>query len=431
MYSYYADIVWSIDAFLFFVSALLSLFIILYVKISELIERKRSHSLQALKRNVYELTFSQAQPDKSFYENFINKAGARQFLEVQTNRNKEEIFFNEAEQKIFKQAFLSLDKIKELKETSINGRNKWKRMEAILALGYASVDSAIEVIKKGLLSRDEDLSYFSLIALGQIKNEESAKVLLNYLKANPEYRYKTTAILETFPLENILSAGLLSKYLKDKDPSVRFWAIKIISRIRATTYSVDVRPLLKDESAEVRAEACECLGELGDKEAGNALKECLKDNFWLARKNAVIALGKIFGSESLKDVIDCVNDGSLSVIEAVKEVLTESKEEALPYMEGLLNSQDAMARSCAIEALENSGVLKAALKKAVSQPHKEREKAERLLELVIKSKVHFGLESDMVYFNEEERDSLLRIIESHDPMLADHIRKKLKGLINE
>lgn len=424
MYNYHEDLVWKLDLFLLYLSIGLSFLIIVYIRLKDILNFRRSKALQELKKHVYELTFSAQASVSAVTPAFIKKASARQFLEVTTNINKEEVFFNEAEQMIFKESFLSADKIKDLKKVASGSYNKWRRIEAILSLGYANISAAVSIIKKGLQSRDEDVVYFSLLALSQIRSEESAKELLGFLKRNSTYRYKIVSILANFPSESVKQ---LESLLKDKDQSVRFWALKIVSRMKYPANLKDIETLVDDESAEVRAASCECLGELGRPEAKAALTKCLKDNYWLSRANAIRALSKILGKDSIKEIIKSINDGSLSVIDAVKEALVNNITAAIPYIEELLASQDGVARRCAVEALETSGYLKQTLNTIALKDPKQGEKARQLLELVVKSSAHFGLESALMDFKGEARKRLLDIIGSVDPMLAEHIDKKIKG----
>ncbi len=352
MYNYHTNLILAIDAVLFMILVLLSIITALFAVIAEHLKNRRNRALLNIKRNVYELSLSgQKTSDKACLP-VSAEITMRQFLDVATNRNREAVFFNEAEQEAFKNCFLSPEKISEIEKIAGRPRNKWRRINAILSLGYAEVHSAEKTLKKALYCKDEDIAYFSIIALGQIRTLTCAKILLDFLKKHKFYRYKIVSILESFPPD---IADEVIKLTEDKDHSVRLWAIRLLSKLKAVQYIKKVEHLAADESEEVRAAACECLGALGSKEARDVLIRRLQDDLWLVRSQAIRALSKVMGKECLPDIIGKINDASLSVLESVKDVLIEHIDAAMPYLENVLSGKDEVAKRIAVEALEFSG----------------------------------------------------------------------------
>jgi len=351
MYNYHTDLIWSIDRVLLLTAFFLSVAIFFYMIIRAYLWNKRSKALLSIKRDVYGLTLSGKELSDKVCLPASSEATLQQFLDVATNRNREAIFFNEAEQKIFKNCFISPEKITRIEKTARGSWNKWDRIEAILSLGYAESGGSIPTLKKSLNDRDRDISYFSILALGQIKTPLAAKILLEFLKKHKFYRRKIVSILETFP--SAIASEVVG-LAENKDQDVRSWVAILLAKLKAGQYVKNIEKLTSDESEEVRAAACESLGDLGNKEARPLLVKLLKNDMWLVRLSAVKALSRLLGKESLSDIVASVNDPSLSVIEAVKDAMAEHIDAAMPYIENFMSGKDEVAKRVALEALELS-----------------------------------------------------------------------------
>ena len=350
MHNYYTDFVFTVDVFLAAVSALFAVIIIVYGAAREFFEDRYGRKLFDIKKSIYGSVLAGQKISPNTCLPLTHDATTREFLDIETNRAKG-VFFNASEQELFKNCFVTPQKISELENITQKPGNRWRRIEAILSLGYAGVLSSVEILKETVLDKDEEVSYFSMIALGQIKTADSAKALLLLLKNNAHNRYKIASILEGFPEGAADEAVML---MDDLDPSVRFWALKVLSKWHPGRFLKKIEKLTEDPFPDVRAAACECLGETAKKESAGVLKKRLKDNVWLVRMNAVTAVSKILGEESVPEVVGLINDASLLVIDSVKNAMAEHIRSALPYIEKFLEGSDELARTAAIEALENA-----------------------------------------------------------------------------
>ena len=368
---------------------------------------------------MYEATLSGKRLVKS-----ASKATPRQFLDVITNRNRDIVFFNESEQKLFKDCFVNAKRISRLGRIALKSRNKWLRIEAILSLGYTQDVSALNILKETILDRDEDVAYFSIIALGQIKILQSAEILIGFLEMNPSLGFKIASVLESFPPE---IASEFIPLLKSELPLVRFWALKIVTKFKPAGLIKDIEGLTLDKQEEVRAAACECLGAIGNRGARDSLSRCLKDDSWLVRVNAIKAFSQILGKDCLPEVMQLINDGSLSVIDAVKDVVAANIEAALPYIEKFLSGDDGIAKRVSIEALEISNFTVEILKGVLSPDPNRKTASFKLLEGMIKSGARFGLEPALSNFEEEPRKKLLEIINNISIKFKEAMDKKLQG----
>jgi len=351
VYNYHANIIWAINGVLVVMIALLSVVILLAALFKEYLWNIRRRGLLGIKRDIYELVLSGAKSSEATCQPFITNISPQQFIDIVTNRAIGATFFNDSEQQLLTACFKEPEKVSLLKDAVKRSGNKWRKIEAILCLGYSGAESAIDTLAKTLLSRDADISYFSIISLAQIRTVSSGEVLLSFLKKNISRRYKIASILATFPRELSEKVALLAD---DKDAQIRFWSATILSNFVSAKDIGVLKKLARDKTAEVRAAACDCLGNLGNEEAVRELVERLRDDSWLVKRHAVIALGKALGNKASADITSLITDGSWSVIEAVKEVMASHIASYMPYIEKFLAGDDEVAKKYSITVLQGA-----------------------------------------------------------------------------
>jgi HEAT repeat protein len=264
--------------------------------------------------------------------------------------------------------------------------------------------------------------------LGHIKSLESAKVLLKAIKDRKASGYKIASMLEDFPP---LIVEELIKILDGPDELLRLWALRLLSRFKPRQYLDKFLRLTADNSAEIRANACECLGEIAEGQAKDAVAGCLKDDAWFVRLKAVLALEKITGAKSIARIVFLIIDENWFVREAVKEIMAAHIDESISFIEEIFLSGNQQAGQSCLEVLERSGYDKKILEEIFSPSRDIKDKAMRLLAGMIKAGGHLGLEAYLITCGEERRNKITGIIASIDKQRAEHIDKIIKGMIVE
>jgi hypothetical protein len=351
MLNYHADIVLKIDAVLFLLYITFAAILILYVTLRDHHSNARTRKLLIIKHVISRIFLSGETPDP--IPASIAKSTPGEFVDVQTNRRKYAVFFNESEQQLFKEYFITSGKVKMLESLAKRPWGKWHRIDAIVALGYIQDDSAVDILERSLYSRDEDISYFSALAIGRINTMRSVAILMGFLKANPSMRRKAASILENLS-PNITDEVI--RYANDSNPEIRAWAARLLSKSVNKAYVKKVEELTKDESPDVRAAACESLAKLEDKSSKHLLIKCMKDDIWLVRMHAIRAFSKLFGKESVPQIIELLNDGSLLVLDSVRQALIDNIDAALPYIQKILGGTDELAKKICKEAIGESAL---------------------------------------------------------------------------
>ncbi len=425
MYNYHTDLVWQANKILLTASLLLALLIILYSAVKEILMKIRSRNVALLKKRLESAAISGTGSMQEKCDLLIGDINPLQIIEIL--RNKELVLPNELQQQ-FRACFVSEGKIAEIEKIAQNSRNKWRRIQAIVILGYSKYPASEDVLRKTILDKDEDVSYFSMLSLGYIKSFPAAKILLDFLCKHISSGQEIASLLETFPA---LIVEEVVKTAENHNPRVRFWAVKILSKFKPHEYINKIMELTNDKSDDVRAASCECLGEMGSSQAKNALVSRLRDNAWFVRMHAVRALHKILKSECIPEVIGLIKDENWLVREGVKKAVENNIEVSLPYIEQLLQGNDDLTNKDCVEALEYSGYIVTLMENILSEDASKKEKSVKLLKILIRSYAHAGLESAIKGFNQEKRKEILRVIAGISKLFAEHLEKKIKGEIAE
>ncbi len=315
MNNYHVDLIWQLNKILIAASFFMSALVIVYAASKGILLKRRARHLVLLKKRLESQAASPELSPQDKCDLFIDSIDPLEAAEV--IRNKEFLLPKKLNQEL-KACFISKNKIQEIEDIALKSRNKWRRIQAIISLGTSEDPSALKVIASCLTQKDEDVVYFSMLALGQIKSVPAAGVLLDFLGRHVYSGNRIVSLLEDFP------AAIVDEIIKttqSPDPFVRFWCVKLLAKFKPAGHFDRIVELTRDVSSDVRAAGCECLGEMGSAQAKDALLACLKDEAWFVRMRAVRALVKIFKNEAAPLVRPLLEDRELLVRESVKSVI--------------------------------------------------------------------------------------------------------------
>lgn len=141
----------------------------------------------------------------------------------------------------------------------------------------------------------------------------------------------------------------LSNMLKDPDRGVRAVAV---TGLRSTKFSDLIISMLKDDDAEVRADAAFMLGRMRERKAIRSLKTLLYDKRSFVRAQAADALCNIGGEEAVQHLISASQDANINVRENAAYALGETGDTvAVQPLLSLLRDKMTSVRIAAISAL--------------------------------------------------------------------------------
>jgi HEAT repeat protein len=244
-----------------------------------------------------------------------------------------------------------------LEKDAARRRPKWRRIEALVSLGYSQSPKAQELLSLAVHDRDPEVAYYAMFSLAQLKTPEAAALLLECLHLRLAGGGKIASFLEGFP-EQVLDEVLRAS--ESTDPYVRFWAVRLMRRFPSARCLDTLLRLSGDVSADVRAAVCESLAALKDPSVMETLRPRMYDVAWFVRMHAIRAAFALGGEAVLPEVIGHMRDEHWMVRQAVKEVMVALPEASLPQVESLLDAEPFACREC-VQILEDTGWIRKAL----------------------------------------------------------------------
>jgi len=316
-----------------------------------------------------------------------------------------------------------------LKKRALGSLNKWKRIQSILLLSDVDPENSADILQKTLESSDEDVRYFSILALNRIRTSTAAKILLSTLKKRLISGYKIASILERFPEVEV--SGPLGEGINNEDEYLKYWSLKILSKFNPYPYFETIEKLLTSHSKNIRAAACECLGNVQNEEAIRTVKNCLSDKDWVVRMYAIRALDKLVKEKSVPLIIHFLEERHWFLKEAVKQVLLKYREDSYPFVMDMLKKEDEKLRRDCLEILFEAGYLNDAIKGIISEDADRREESINFLRFVISKGEHYSLDGIIAGRPRSERNKILDTMEKIDKDIATHIRKKIQRKLED
>src|SRR5262245_30893496 len=426
----WVELLWFPDIILLTLALLLGAGIVVYTRLQAKLARQRLDTLRIITAPVWHRATEPDRVVKALIRNIIYQLTIEQFVAVTKRRAQ---FIPAGLEEAWHEACQASEKVAQIEALARGARHKWhriaarvrgarykwRRIEALVCLGVLNSPQGLDILEAGLYESDENISYFAMLALGQIKNSLSAAILLHFLSRDPLRGQKIVSLLETFP-PTIADALLTAT--EHPNAAVRFWAVKLLSKFELDGCFARVAALTNDASPDVRAAACECLGTLGRRAAEDVLLPRLHDRVWFVRMQAVRALCKVAGTKHMPDLLDLLaHDDSPHVKTSVKNVLLKDIEPVVAYLEQCLRHGDDTTKKYCVEALVGANYIPQMLADLLSDDVTAHAKAARLLDALIKSRIYFGLKRTLDVYDSEPRKKILGVIRKIDNELACQI----------
>ena len=241
---------------------------------------------------------------------------------------------------------------------------KWRRIAALRILARARAEEALPLLELALSDPDEDVVGAAVIALGGLRDEAAAGLLVEALRRQGGSR--VAAQLDGFPLE---VGHLLVPLLRDWEPSARYWAAKLLARYPDLPgLPLELAALSGDQDAGVRAAVVETLGKLGGPAAISVAVDLLADPVPFVRAHAARALGAQGRIDLAALVARLLSDEEWWVRAGAKQALEALGPEATVHVLPYLESEDAFARNGAAEVLQNTGAADRLVGELIADP---------------------------------------------------------------
>jgi HEAT repeat protein len=404
MYDFLSYLVWRLNLILGVLAVFLAGFVLAYTSHKWSVERRRRRMMVSLRQKVEDPEVPPEEVIGDICPPRIDAAVLGRLVDILRSR---ELDLPDRHIQALRECFASPEEEARVERAALEGPSKWQRIQAVIILGYIQTASAVDILKVCLREEDEDVCYFAMLALGRIGTPDAAGVLLDFIGRGIFSGQKVVSILAGFPSTIV---PVVVNALRDYNPVVRFWAVKLLNRFGPRAYLSAVESMAADRSSDVRAAVCQYLGEHGTTQSSRVLIERLNDPVWFVRMHAVRATGRVMGMNAVPRVVSLFQDEAMPVRESVKSVIVPHMENAFPYLERFVYGEDETARRDAIDVLVESGYVTRLMSQVLSDDPAARRRATELLRAMLESGIFFGLRRVLSGFPEEQQEKISEVL---------------------
>jgi HEAT repeat protein len=169
--------------------------------------------------------------------------------------------------------------------------SRWHRAGAWHVLQRTATVDLHPLLAKALTGRDPILQQAAVTMLGRLCDQRAAEILVEALLAK---RYTAEClVMQLHRFAPQTGAAILMPLLEERDPTMRFWAISLLSHGRLDGLDVRLGLYASDPDAKVRKAVAQGMGEIGSEKACFIATGLLSDPEAFVRAHAVRALHKI------------------------------------------------------------------------------------------------------------------------------------------
>ena len=258
------------------------------------------------------------------------------------------------------------------------------RRKATILLGQKNNTIAVDHLINLLNEEDWDIRKNAIEALGKIGDKAAFHHMVAAL--NDEHEFVRKSAVEALGhLGDKEAASYIKESIKDPSPYVRAAAAKTLGLLKDTTGIDALITALGDEAdsvrkmaaealgdislvcikninssvPEIRYEAIECLGKIGNNQSVEALLKNLNDTDLLVRRSVIDSLGKSTNPRVIEPLANIVtkNQDVLSRVKAVKAISQINDKRIIPPVISALKDSNELVRYAAVEAIDSIGDL--------------------------------------------------------------------------
>jgi HEAT repeat protein len=234
-------------------------------------------------------------------------------------------------------------------------RRRWRRVEAILHLGWLAPPEAVDALAARLHDGDEETARAAARALAGYRERAAYDALLAALAGGRRPRSRMAAVLERSRVRDPLPS--LEAAAAHPEGPVRFWAAYLLGRTGLPGAFPALARLAVDPDPNVRANATEALGGLRHPDAVPLVRARLRDDVWYVRSHAAKAAGALRDPRLLGGVAALFRDPHWWVRQNAMLALERFGQGAVPRLAEALDDPDRFARNTAVEALGRLGAV--------------------------------------------------------------------------
>ena len=264
----------------------------------------------------------------------------------------------------------------------LEGRRWWQRAAAAERLGTTRDPEALPYLVEAMQDEEAEVRFRAANALGNIGVPQAIAPLVRAL--DEPSRWSSIRIADILANMGPGVDDELIATFPELSSASKPLVLDILAKAGARDRVDWVRTLLDYEDANVRARACHALGILGDAGDAGRLMARLDDSAWPVRALAAKSLGRLGIADAAPILGTALRDREWWVRANSAEALRELGPRGLETLESMLVDDDTFASHQAVLVLEKEGLLEERLEGLLSADEPERQRAERLLELLLR-----------------------------------------------
>jgi HEAT repeat protein len=247
---------------------------------------------------------------------------------------------------------------------AISWTKRWARVAAARAAARLRLISAMPALIRAMDDPDHDVGYAAADALSQLNVPEAADAILQRITTKPTLNNaRLAALIEHMDCD---MTKLFRTHLEREDSQALFWTATLIGQKEMFDLITVVKPLLESPDPNVRAAACECVGELKIKLTDRWLAPLLYDEKWFVQSHAAKALGELHADWAVPDLVELLTSNEWWIRQNAADALVEIGAPSMDAVERLLESDDRFARHTSVEILERLGWIASVLQRAIN-----------------------------------------------------------------
>lgn len=243
--------------------------------------------------------------------------------------------------------------------------SRWTRVAAAHALARLRLHGTLPSLEQAMDDDDHDVGYAAADAIAKLNTPQAADALMNRISAQPKLNNaRLAALIDHMSCD---MTDLFKHHLERTDSQALFWTTTLIGQKEVFELVTVVKPLLESEDPNVRAAACECIGDLKIPLTDRWLAPLLWDEKWFVQSHAAKSLGELGAAWATEDLVELVNSDEWWVRQNAADALVKIGGHAGDAVEKLLWSEDRFARNTAVEILNRLDWIDSVLQRALER----------------------------------------------------------------
>lgn len=256
-----------------------------------------------------------------------------------------------------KQAVTALGLLRDI-ERGLRRASPSKRMRACYSMGILGTEEAVTHLMRRLTDSNPKVVSSAIIALGELRNRNAAVALLDlYYRCTLSQAWLIAAILPFFGNETYVH---IKPLLDDESlpPARLILLIKVVSGFRLSESLEVLQRLYRENSSlDVRINSLLAIGKINDLFAVKSVIDALSDPEWQIRAVACNLIGDMAIKGAIDRLISLLTDESWFVRKNSAAALVKLGRIGIMGLFTALNSDDRYARDMVVQTLQEHGIL--------------------------------------------------------------------------